>query len=142
MSTAPSGHIGARIRYWRRRRGGITQAALAGLAGVSQSFISQVESGRKSVERRATLVDLANALQVSVADLLGEPGDPTNPARAGAAAAVPQIRVALLEIEEGERRRPRRGPDEMGAAIRSMAEKRGSSDEPPRVRWRLPTLRR
>ena len=36
-------HIGARVAYWRRRRG-LTQAVLAGLAGVSQPFISHVEA--------------------------------------------------------------------------------------------------
>ena len=75
----PTDHVGARIAYWRKRRSGMSQATLAGLAGVSQSFISYVESGRKSIERRATIVAIASALQVSVADLLGEPGDPTDP---------------------------------------------------------------
>src|SRR5205823_8115373 len=81
-------HIGARIGYWRRRRG-LTQAVLAGLAGVSQPFVSQVEAGQKGIERRSTLVAIAGALQVSVADLLGQPGDPTDPAKAGVARVVP-----------------------------------------------------
>jgi transcriptional regulator with XRE-family HTH domain len=82
MTTIDS--IGARIRYWRLRRGGMTQSVLAGLSGVSQSYISQVEAGRKGIERRSTLVGIAAALQVTVADLLGQPGDPTDPVKAGA----------------------------------------------------------
>jgi transcriptional regulator with XRE-family HTH domain len=113
-------HIGARIAYWRRRRG-LTQAVLAGLAGVSQSFISHVEAGRKSVERRSTLVALARALQVTVADLLDQPGDPTDPLKADVAAAAPAIRAALIEIEEGEQRTPQREPDELTAAIAHLA---------------------
>jgi transcriptional regulator with XRE-family HTH domain len=120
-------HIGARIVYWRRRRG-LTQAVLAGLAGVSQSFVSQVEAGHKSVERRSTLVALARALRVTVADLLDQPGDPTDPLKADVAAATPAIRAALIEIEEGERRVVQREPDELTAAITHMAELRVRSD--------------
>ena len=93
--------IGARIRYWRLRRGGMNQAVLAGLAGVSQPYISQVESGRKTIERRSTLVAIAGALQVTVADLLGQPGDPTDPGRARAAASVPAIREAVIMRKAG-----------------------------------------
>lgn len=121
-------HIGTRIAYWRRRRGGITQVALAGLAGLSQSYISQVEAGHKSVERRSTLVALAAALQVTVADLLGEPGDPTDPARDATTAVVPAIRAAIIEIEEGERRNPTRGADELSAVVERADEMRARSE--------------
>jgi transcriptional regulator with XRE-family HTH domain len=110
-------HIGARIAYWRKRRGGMTQAVLAGLAGVSQPFISQVESGRKGIERRSTMVAIAGALQVSVADLLGGPADPTDPRRVAADAAIPAIRAVLAEIEEDERRPPTMEPDEFTVAV-------------------------
>jgi transcriptional regulator with XRE-family HTH domain len=121
-------HIGSRIAYWRKRRGGMSQAALAGLAGVSQSYISQVESGLKGVERRSTIVAIAAALQVSVADLLGQPGDSTDPTRAAAAAQVPAIRAAITEIEEGERRIPTRGVDELTALTEHVDGFRAVSD--------------
>jgi transcriptional regulator with XRE-family HTH domain len=105
----------------------MTQAALAGLAGVSQSYVSQVENGLKGIERRSTLVDFARALQVSVAELLDQPGDPTNPLKADAAAAVPAIRLALVEIEEGERPRAGRSPAELTAALDHLAELRVGS---------------
>jgi transcriptional regulator with XRE-family HTH domain len=127
----PTDHIGLRIAYWRKRRGGMTQSALAGLAGVSQAYISKVESGRKGIERRAILVAIASALQVTVADLLGQPGDPTDPLKADAAAAVPAIRVALIEIEEGERRTPAHSPAQLSAAVERLAGLRARSDYTP-----------
>lgn len=93
--------IGARVKFWRRRRGR-SQRVLAGLAGMSQPYLSQIESGQRPVERRATLVALANALDVSVADLVGQPGDPTDPMKAAAAAQVPAIREALIRRDVGE----------------------------------------
>jgi transcriptional regulator with XRE-family HTH domain len=127
MSAAPD-HIGARVAYWRRRRGGMTQAALAGLAGVSQAYISQVESGAKGIERRSTLVAIAGALQVSVAELLGQPGDPTDPRKAGAAAAIPAIRAAIVEVEEGERRDARHTPQQLAALTERVDALRAGSD--------------
>jgi transcriptional regulator with XRE-family HTH domain len=93
--------IGAQVAYWRRRRGK-SQRVLADLAGMSQPYLSQIERGRRPVDRRATLVALANALQVSVADLTGKPGEPSDPGKASAAASVPQIREALIRREVGE----------------------------------------
>src|SRR4051794_15849066 len=131
-------HIGARIAYWRRRRG-MTQVNLAGLAGVSQAYVSQVEGGRKGIERRSTLIAVAAALQVSVTDLVGEPGDPTDPLKGRAAAAVPAIRVALIDIEEGERRSAVRSPEQMQAEVQRMADLRAISDYPT-MAGQLPDL--
>jgi transcriptional regulator with XRE-family HTH domain len=105
----------------------MTQAALAGLAGVSQSYVSQIESGLKGIDRRSTLIDFARALQVSVADLLDELGDPASPLTADVAATVPAIRLALVEIEEGERRRPTLSADELTAAVDHLAQLRVGS---------------
>jgi transcriptional regulator with XRE-family HTH domain len=120
-------HIGARVRLWRRRRG-LSQVTLAGLSGVSQGYVSQIEHGVRQVERRSTLVALATALDVSVADLLGQTSDPTDPVRARASEAVAEIRVALVEIEVGDVRAPSRGPDELDAAIGYMLQLRQASD--------------
>jgi transcriptional regulator with XRE-family HTH domain len=108
--------IGARIRYWRRRRNGMTQETLAGLAGVTQSYISQVESGRHVVDRRSTLARIAAALQITTADLLGQP-DPADPAATGGAEQVPTIWARLVEIEEGERGRPAWPVEHLGAVL-------------------------
>ncbi|SNR78361.1 hypothetical protein SAMN06264365_105439 [Actinoplanes regularis] len=73
---------------------------------MSQPYLSQIETGTRPVERRATLVALAGALDVSIADLTGQPGDPTDPVRAAAAAHVPAIREALIRREVGELEEP------------------------------------
>ncbi|QLQ35425.1 helix-turn-helix domain-containing protein [Micromonospora robiginosa] len=122
--------IGARIRYWRMRRGGMSQAVLAGLAGVSQSYISQVESGRKTIDRRSTLVSVAAALQVTVADLLGQGAETGDPARERAAECVPAIWSALIEIEDGERRPATRTARELAADVGRSEQLRHRSNFP------------
>ena len=121
-------HIGTRIAYWRRRRDGMTQAHLAGLAGVGQSYISQVEAGLKAVDRRSTLIALAAALQVSTTDLTGEPGDPTDPGRNKVAAAVPAIRAAIIDLDEGERAAPVRSRAEVEAQMAQVDVMRARSE--------------
>ncbi|GAB3803113.1 helix-turn-helix transcriptional regulator [Micromonospora zhanjiangensis] len=131
--------IGARIRYWRMRRGGLSQAVLAGLAGVTQSYISQVESGRKTIDRRSTLVAIAAALQVTVADLLGQGAEPGDPARERAAECVPAIWSALIEIEDGERRASTRSREQLAADIARSDQLRTRSHYPAMARL-LPDL--
>jgi len=109
-------HIGGRVRVWRRRRK-LSQAELAGLAGLSQGYLSQIENGVRSVEMRSTLIALAGALDVSVADLLGQTSDPTDPVRVRASEAVASIRVALVALDVGDIDPPTRGPDEMAQAV-------------------------
>ncbi|SCL23649.1 Transcriptional regulator, contains XRE-family HTH domain [Micromonospora pallida] len=131
--------IGSRIRYWRLRRSGMTQAVLAGLAGVSQSYVSQVESGRKTIDRRSTLVAIAAALQVTVADLLGQGAEPGDPARDSAAECVPAIWSALIEIEDGERRPSTRSSRALDADITRTDQLRALSNYPAMARM-LPGL--
>jgi transcriptional regulator with XRE-family HTH domain len=64
--------LGARIAAYRRRRG-LSQAALAGLVGRSESWLSQVERGVRSVDRLSVLLDLARVLGVDVQALTGKP---------------------------------------------------------------------
>jgi transcriptional regulator with XRE-family HTH domain len=56
--------IGARLRTLRRWRG-MTQAELAGLSGLSPSFLSMVEHGKRMLDRRSHIAALAGALRVS-----------------------------------------------------------------------------
>src|SRR4051795_4654446 len=64
--------IGRRIATYRRRRG-LSQAALAGLGGRSQSWLSQGERGVRSVDSMSVLLDLARILHVEVEALIGRP---------------------------------------------------------------------
>ncbi|GIJ32841.1 helix-turn-helix domain-containing protein [Micromonospora sediminimaris] len=131
--------VGARIRYWRMRRGGMSQAVLAGLAGVSQSYVSQIESGRKTIDRRSTLVAFAAALQVTVADLLGQGTETGDPARERAAECVPAIWSALIEIEDGERRPSTRAGEQLAGDIGRSDRLRMSCNYPAMARI-LPNL--
>jgi len=121
-------HIGTRIAYWRRRRGGMTQAVLAGLAGVSQPYISRIEAGHEPVERRSTLVAIASALQVTVMDLLNTPDDQTDPAKDAISAVIPDIRAAIIEWEEDDLRPPARSRAEVEDLARTVDEMRARSE--------------
>lgn len=67
-----SASIGERVAIARRRRG-LSQAVLANLVGRSESWLSQVERGVRSVDRLPVLMDLAEVLHVEVEALLGRP---------------------------------------------------------------------
>jgi transcriptional regulator with XRE-family HTH domain len=70
--------IGERIRLYRRRRG-LSQPRLAQLIGRSESWLSQVDRGVRSVDRFSTIIELARVLRVQVVDLTGGrcPSPPT-----------------------------------------------------------------
>src|ERR1022692_407269 len=63
---------GARLRVLRRWRG-MTLTELAGLAGVSVSFLSMVEHGQRMLDRRSHIAAVASALKVSETELVGGP---------------------------------------------------------------------
>ena len=96
MATAQS--IGARIRTRRRLRGLSTRQA-AGLAGISQSTWSRIETGERSADNRHVLASIAQALQCSTGDLTGQPPTPTDRGSARVAAAVHQSVQALLDTD-------------------------------------------
>jgi transcriptional regulator with XRE-family HTH domain len=64
--------IGDRVAWYRRRRG-ISQEVLAGLVNRTADWLSKIENGRANLERLSVIKALADALDVTVADLLGEP---------------------------------------------------------------------
>lgn len=76
-----TGAIGERIAAYRRRRG-LSQAALSGLVGRSESWLSQVERGLRSVDSLSVILDLSRVLRVEPEKLIGRPwrlapnGDP------------------------------------------------------------------
>jgi transcriptional regulator with XRE-family HTH domain len=72
MPLRPDMPIGERVAYWRQRRG-LTQRVLAERIGRSESWLSQVERGIRSVDRMSVMLDLAGVLRVKVPDLTGQP---------------------------------------------------------------------
>lgn len=75
--------LGQRLRKFRDDRGW-TQAELAERAGVSKPYVSELESGAGRRPSGQILLKLADALGVTVADILGRQvvpsGDPHVPA--------------------------------------------------------------
>ncbi|MFF5260696.1 helix-turn-helix domain-containing protein [Actinomadura viridis] len=87
--------IGARLRALRRWRG-MTLDELAGLSGLSKSFLSMAERGQRAVDRRSHIAALAGALRVSETDLVGGPHLTADPVQAEPHATIPAVREALL----------------------------------------------
>src|SRR5260370_17295708 len=85
-------NIGKRVQSYREARG-YTLSELARLSGVSRSYLYQVESGESSPTEEK-LKALADALEVSIGDLLGIDEDTT------------QIPESLRQFAEQERLTP------------------------------------
>jgi len=112
--------IGDRMKEYRKGLG-MSQAELARKSSVSAAYVSELESGMGKRPSGEILLRLANALEVTIADLLGQdirPGDGDPP--------VPD--PSLLEF--ARERRLSRSDVEMLASIRFRG-------DPPRTsrRW-------
>ncbi|MFF8359519.1 helix-turn-helix domain-containing protein [Streptomyces chartreusis] len=64
--------IGERVAWYRRRRG-MPQEVLAGLVGRTVDWLSKAENNRLELDRLSVIKSLADALDVSLGDLLAEP---------------------------------------------------------------------
>jgi transcriptional regulator with XRE-family HTH domain len=70
MAPQPEVRIGERLRFYRQAKGK-TQAVVAGLAGVTEDYLSQIEGGLKTPT--IPLVHrFSKILGVRVSELLGE----------------------------------------------------------------------
>ena len=87
--------VGDRVRSSRLYRG-MSLQVLADRSGLSKGFLSMVENGQRRLERRGHIAAVAEALQVSIADLTGQPFAPADPSQGGAHASVPDVRLALM----------------------------------------------
>jgi transcriptional regulator with XRE-family HTH domain len=87
--------IGARLRILRRWRG-MTQVELAGLAGLSPSFLSMIETGQRPLDRRSHIAAVASALRISETDLVGGPHLTTDRQQADPHGTIPALREAFL----------------------------------------------
>ncbi|MGH3922877.1 MAG: helix-turn-helix domain-containing protein [Pseudonocardiaceae bacterium] len=88
--------IGARLRMIRRRRG-LSQEVVAGLAGITAAYLSMLERGLRGFNRRGLIEDLAEALGCSVADLTGQPYLPPDRESARVKQVITQIEQGLTE---------------------------------------------
>ncbi|MEV7013792.1 helix-turn-helix transcriptional regulator [Streptosporangium sp. NPDC051022] len=86
-------NIGQLIARARRRRG-LSQAVLAGLIGRSESWLSQVERGQRSVDSHSVITALCEILDISAKDLVSAKTDVMT--RYAAASA---IRHAMMDYD-------------------------------------------
>lgn len=101
MSDDTSTRIGQQLRHIRLARAK-SLSVVAGLAGISVSYLSRLESGDRALDRRSLIVALANALEVAPSEItgveLGHPGDRNDDVALG------KVRHALLAVTMGEPR--------------------------------------
>lgn len=107
-------HIGYRVANWRAIAG-LSQRELAERIGVTREYISMIESGRRPVNTRRLLNDLANALSLRVEDLTLQPIEPRNAEEMVLYALAPAIRRAL--DGEDDLDLPARAPDLLAAEV-------------------------
>ncbi|MYW71906.1 helix-turn-helix domain-containing protein [Pseudonocardia sp. SID8383] len=96
MTTAMT--IGERIGFYRRRRG-LSQLVLAGLIGRTEDWLSKVENGRIDLDRLSVIRRLAEALDVAIGDLVGEPTLLEWTEDSGVQ-TVPALRAALMDYRQ------------------------------------------
>ncbi|WP_330232794.1 helix-turn-helix domain-containing protein [Nocardia sp. NBC_00508] len=87
--------IGERVAWYRRRRG-MSQEVLAGLVGRTEDWISKVENNRIPLDRLSVIRLLADALDVSLGDLIGEPTLLEWTSDSGTS-TIPALRAALMD---------------------------------------------
>ena len=88
--------IGERVAWYRTRRG-LTQEVLAGMVGRTDDWLSKIENGRANLERLSVIKALADALDVTVGDLLGEPAILDWNASGATTPSVGLLRDALMD---------------------------------------------
>lgn len=91
---------GQRLARARRRRG-LSQAALAGLIGRSESWLSQVERGKRRIDSHVVLTRMAEVLRVDIAELTESDSDgATRPCLDSSARQIEQAMVAYTALED------------------------------------------
>ncbi|MEV4462562.1 helix-turn-helix transcriptional regulator [Micromonospora echinofusca] len=86
--------IGERVAWYRRRRG-LSQEVLAGLIGRTADWLGKIENNRIELDRLSVIKSLAETLDISLGDLLGEPSLLDWTADSGTE-TVPALRAALM----------------------------------------------
>jgi transcriptional regulator with XRE-family HTH domain len=90
--------VGERVAWYRRRRG-LSQEVLAGLIGRTADWLQRAENNRIQLDRLSVIRSLAEALDISMGDLIGEPVllDWTADSRSQ---TVPALRAALMDYSQ------------------------------------------
>jgi transcriptional regulator with XRE-family HTH domain len=90
--------VGERVAWYRRRRG-MSQEVLAGLVGRTEDWLQRAENNRIQLDRLSVIRSLAEVLDVSIGDLIGEPVllDWTADSRTQ---TVPALRAVLMDYSQ------------------------------------------
>jgi transcriptional regulator with XRE-family HTH domain len=96
--------IGQRIARARRRRG-LSQAVLAGLVDRSESWLSQVERGKRGVDSHTVLTRLTEILHTDIGELTGPDDSPVTKRAYSGAAQIEQAMMCYDAISESITRR-------------------------------------
>jgi CheY-like chemotaxis protein/DNA-binding XRE family transcriptional regulator len=99
--------FGSSVRVWRNRLG-ISQEELGGRAGLHRTYVSDIERGARNVSLES-MEKLAQALNVSVATLFGDPADPR-------AAEAPAKVIDILLVEDS--------PSDIDLAVEALGQAR------------------
>jgi transcriptional regulator with XRE-family HTH domain len=103
---------GQRIARARRRRG-LSQATLAGLVGRSESWLSQVERGKRSVDSHTVLMSMAKVLRMDISELAEpEPDGTTRPAAYQSASRIERAMTSYAGLDDSiSKPATRKNPD-------------------------------
>lgn len=89
--------IGAGLRALRRQRG-VSLKNLAEQTGISKSYLSMVENGKRLLTSTVFIDSIADALRISPTELTGQPAAPTDPGTGRAHAMIPALRLSLMGL--------------------------------------------
>ncbi|KOV62866.1 helix-turn-helix domain-containing protein [Streptomyces sp. MMG1121] len=92
MVDSPKLPIGRQVRHYRRKNGNRSQAAIAGLCGITERYLSLIETGKKTPSPDV-LARLARELGVPMSALLS---DEPHPESGVSLSTVPDIARALM----------------------------------------------
>jgi transcriptional regulator with XRE-family HTH domain len=119
--------VGVKIRE-RRRYLGMSLDVLAGLTGISKSFLSMVENGHRVLSRRSHLVAIAGALRCSTDQLEGRGLAPLDDTQKATLASVPALRAAIVSLHLGGDAEVRRTVPELERAMEALSTQRRLCD--------------
>jgi hypothetical protein len=111
--------IGRTLRQLRHARGK-SLAVIAGLAGISPSYLSRLENGERALDRRSLLVALADALEVSPMEITG--GAAITPGEVGEDRRLIAVRMAMMSVDMNEPRGQVRPAGTLAARVEALLE--------------------
>lgn len=90
--------LGERVAWYRRRRG-MSQTVLAGSVNRTEDWVSKIENNHIDLDRLSVIRALADALDVSIGDLLAEPSLMEWTPESGQM-TIPALRSALMNYQQ------------------------------------------